>query len=171
MEHKLWLSPSLKQRQNPFFGSSPVYQDLSMGHYCPVKKPLSICRSGWRGIWNVFLEICWVRWGPRTRILVLLTRCYYPGLDYSHLQRRLHVLESKCSLKTLLYIWLPLLYNHHVLVVATQLFFPKKSAIYLTENCKTWKLDNLISSGWGTFSTVYMYYHGLVIKVGFHCTF
>ena len=48
-----------------------------------LKKPWSICQSGWRGIWNVFLVICWVHWGPRTRILVLLLRRYYPGLDYS----------------------------------------------------------------------------------------
>ena len=48
-----------------------------------LKKPRSICLSGWRGIWNVFLVICWVQWGPRTKLLVLLPRCYYPGLDYS----------------------------------------------------------------------------------------
>ena len=81
------------------------------------------------------------------------------------------VFESKCSLKTLLYVWLPLLYNHYVLVVAAQLCFPKKSAISLSENYKTWKLDTPFWSGWDTYSTLYMYYHGLVIKVGFHCTF
>ena len=49
------------------------------------------------------------------------------------------VFGSKCSLKTLLYVWLPLLYNHYVLVVAAQLCFPKKSAfLYL----KTTKAEN-----------------------------
>ena len=42
---KLWLSPSVKQRQNPFSGPPPVYQDLSTCHDWPVKKQLSICQS------------------------------------------------------------------------------------------------------------------------------
>ena len=40
MECNFWLSPFLKQHQNPLFGSSPVYQDLSMHHDWPVKKAM-----------------------------------------------------------------------------------------------------------------------------------
>ena len=34
------LSPSAKQRRNPCFGPSPVYQDLSMRHDWPGKKAI-----------------------------------------------------------------------------------------------------------------------------------
>ena len=33
-----WLSPSVKQHQNPSSGPPPVYQDLSMLHDWPVKE-------------------------------------------------------------------------------------------------------------------------------------
>ena len=56
---KLWLSLSAKQCQDPSSGPTAVYQDLSM-YVCngPVKKPLSICQSGWKEIWNALLVIC-----------------------------------------------------------------------------------------------------------------
>ena len=37
-ETKLWLSPSVKQHQNPCSGPLPVYQDLSMHHDWPFNK-------------------------------------------------------------------------------------------------------------------------------------
>ena len=40
MECNFWLSPFSKQHQNPFFGSSSMYQDLSMHHDWPVKKAM-----------------------------------------------------------------------------------------------------------------------------------
>ena len=48
-----------------------------------LKDLLSICQSGWKEIWNVFLVpvICWVCWGPRTRISVLLHRCHWLWLN------------------------------------------------------------------------------------------
>ena len=51
------------------------------------------------------------------------------------------VFGSKCSLKTLLYVWLPLLYNHYVLVVAAQLCFSQKIShffIWKLQKLKTW---------------------------------
>ena len=39
-EPKLWLSPSVKQHQNPCSGPLPVYQDLSMHHDWPVKNAI-----------------------------------------------------------------------------------------------------------------------------------
>ena len=55
---KLWLSLSAKQHQDPSSGPTAVYQDLSMYHNRPVKKPLSICQSGWKEIWKALLVIC-----------------------------------------------------------------------------------------------------------------
>ena len=37
-----------------------------------LKKPLLICQSDWTEIWNAFLVIHLVRWGPRTTISALL---------------------------------------------------------------------------------------------------
>ena len=67
-EIKLWLSPSVKLRQNPCFSPPPVYQDVSTRHDWPVIKPLSICQSGWIDLRNAFLVILWDRWRPQTRI-------------------------------------------------------------------------------------------------------
>lgn len=146
MECKFWLSPSLKQCQNPFSGSSRLYQDLSMRHYWLVKKtmvnlPVSLkgnlkCISG-----NLLSPL-----GPRTKILVLLPRCYYPRLDYSTfaVQATCRYLRASAVRKTLLYVWLPLLYNHHVLVVAAQLFFPKKSAFFYLKHAKPENLTTLV---------------------------
>ena len=39
-ETKLWLSPSVKQCQNPCSGPPPVYKDLSARHDWPVKKAI-----------------------------------------------------------------------------------------------------------------------------------
>ena len=39
-EIKLWLTPSVKQCQNPCSGLPAVYPDLSMHHDWPVKKAL-----------------------------------------------------------------------------------------------------------------------------------
>ena len=65
------------QQNNRFKNNNfpPLYQDLSTCHDWPGKKPLSICQSGWRKIWNAFPVIHWLRWGPRTRKLALLRRC------------------------------------------------------------------------------------------------
>ena len=140
MERKLWLSPSLKQHQNPFFGSSPVYQDLSMHYDWPVKKamvnlPVRLqgnlkCISGIKFVESVVAQN--KDFGAASQ--TLLSRV---SLQYVCSTGYMSIFESKCSLKTLLYVWLRLLYNHHVLVVAAQFFFPKKSAIYLSENSKT----------------------------------
>ena len=61
------LSPSLSQDWNPCSGSPPVYQDLSVCHDWPVKKPLLICQLGWREIQNALPVIHRVHRGPRTR--------------------------------------------------------------------------------------------------------
>ena len=47
-----------------------------------LKKRLSICQSGWKEIRNTLPAIRWIRWGPRTRILALVRRCYLPRLNY-----------------------------------------------------------------------------------------
>ena len=48
----------------------------------PLKKPLSICQSAWREIWNALPEIHRVCWGPRKCIWALFYKCYYPRLNY-----------------------------------------------------------------------------------------
>ena len=73
-EIKLMLTPSAKQRRNPFSGLSAVYPDLSTRYDWPVKKGLCFCLSGWREIRNALPVIRWVRWGFRTRIYALLRR-------------------------------------------------------------------------------------------------
>ena len=77
-EIKLMLTPSAKQRRNPFSGLPAVYPDLSTRYDWPVKKGLCfVCRdrpSGWREIRNALPVIRWVRWGFRTRISALLRR-------------------------------------------------------------------------------------------------
>ena len=40
MELNFWLTPSVKQHQNPFSGPPPVYQDLSTCQGWPFKKPI-----------------------------------------------------------------------------------------------------------------------------------
>ena len=40
VELNFWLSPSVRQLQNPFSWAPPVYQDLSMGHDWPVKNAI-----------------------------------------------------------------------------------------------------------------------------------
>ena len=45
-EIKLWLTSSVKQRQNPCSGLPAVYPDLSTRHDWPVKKGLCfVCRD------------------------------------------------------------------------------------------------------------------------------
>ena len=75
-ELNCWLSQSVKQRQNPSSVSLPVYQDLNMFHDWTVQKTITDMQSGCREILHVFLAICWVCQGPRTRFLALLHRCY-----------------------------------------------------------------------------------------------
>ena len=48
-----------------------------------LKKPLSICQSAWREIWNALPVIRWVCWGPRKCISALLYQCCYPRLNYA----------------------------------------------------------------------------------------
>ena len=63
-----------KQHRNPWSSPPPVYQDLIRRHDSPfLKKPSSICQSGWRENRNAFPVIRWVRKGPRTRISAMLT--------------------------------------------------------------------------------------------------
>ena len=80
---EIWLSPSAKQCWNPCSGSPPVHLTIWVHTMIGLlKKPLSICQSGWKGNWNTLLVICWVCRRPRTRILVLLSRHYQPRLNY-----------------------------------------------------------------------------------------
>ena len=90
MECNFWLSPFLKQHQNPLFGSSPVYQDLSMHHDWPVKKAMVNLPVRLKGNLKCISGNLLSLLGPRTKILVLLPRRYYPGLALC-LQHRLHV--------------------------------------------------------------------------------
>ena len=66
---KLWLTPSAKHHRNPCFEPPPVYQDLVRVMIGLLKRPLSICQSGWKEIRNALPVIRWVRWVPRTRYL------------------------------------------------------------------------------------------------------
>lgn len=78
-----WLSSSASQRRSLCSGLPAVYQDLSTRHDRPVKKShWSIGQSGWKEIRNALPAIRWIRWGPRTRILALVRRCYLPRLNY-----------------------------------------------------------------------------------------
>ena len=81
-ETKLWLSPSAKQHWNPCSRQQPEYRCM-----CQVigalKKPLSICQSARREIWNALLVICRVCCGPRKCISALRYQCYYPRLNYA----------------------------------------------------------------------------------------
>ena len=83
MECNFWLGPFLKQHQNPFFGSSPVYQDLSMHHDWPVKKAMVNLPVRLKGNLKCISGNLLSPLGPRTKILVLLPRRYYPVLAYS----------------------------------------------------------------------------------------
>ena len=70
-------------KQNRLLRCAPhVYQDLSARRDWPVKKPLSICQSGWKEIRNALPVIRWICWGPRTRSSALLRRRYLLKLNY-----------------------------------------------------------------------------------------
>ena len=66
----------------PCSGSPSVYQGLSTRHDWPDIKAIVDLRMRWREIRNALPVIRWVRWGPKTRILVLFRRRYVPRLHY-----------------------------------------------------------------------------------------
>ena len=74
---KLWLTPSAKHHRKPCFEPPPVYQDLVRVMIGLLKRPLSICQSGWKEIQNALPVIRWVRWVSRRRISALLRRRYH----------------------------------------------------------------------------------------------
>ena len=52
---EIWLSPSAKQCWNPCSGSPPVHLTIWVHTMIGLlKKPLSICQSGWKEIWTHF---------------------------------------------------------------------------------------------------------------------
>ena len=55
---KLWLSPSVKERQNPWSGPPPVYKDLSTRHDWPVKKAIVDLLIRLNGSRNALPIIC-----------------------------------------------------------------------------------------------------------------
>ena len=72
---------SLRHRRNSILVKSVCETPLGL-HLCTriwvramiglLKKPLSICQSRWKEIWNPLPVIRWVRWGAKTRISALL---------------------------------------------------------------------------------------------------
>ena len=57
-ETKLWLSPSVKQCQNPWSGPPPVYKDLSTRHDWRVKKAIVDLLIRLNGSRNALPIIC-----------------------------------------------------------------------------------------------------------------
>ena len=57
-ETKLWLSPSVKERQNPWSGPPPVYKDLSTRHDWRVKKAIVDLLIRLNGSRNALPIIC-----------------------------------------------------------------------------------------------------------------
>ena len=87
IEAKFWLRMFAKLCRNPcVFGPQLCIRFWVHTMISLLKRSLSLSvwRSGWREIWNIFPAICCVCWWPRTRISVLLRICYQPRLcvDY-----------------------------------------------------------------------------------------
>ena len=71
------LSLSAKQHRKSCSGPQLYIRIWVRAMIGLLKKPLSICQSGWKEIRNAFPVILWVRWEPRKRY----RRCL-PGLNY-----------------------------------------------------------------------------------------
>ena len=91
---------SVKQDQNCCSGPLPVYQDnlFFFMRYRPwlacSKSHMSICQSGGREIQNTFPVICWVHWGPRTRIN--FNRCCFTDVTHSLIGVSWHLRKQCC---------------------------------------------------------------------------